>query len=323
MSPQSRANFSETTTFEPNGDGHGWSCNPCSSPSSVAEIAWAANTAYFSLHKIESAASQVERPFANPLNQDNTSGGRKRSSPRLSSTFDEHSQPFLSSYGSAFLSGIFADIAEASEHPEEPDVLDEHKNTINPRVSKCAHFVESYLPPSKKSRSSDPTASIGGPTKSFLALAKLVTKGASSSTKASPPLLPVVSPRPNQSSINEQLFHDQVRELQNLAFPSLPHIPVTVSSSSCSSDEINAQAVTPRVPDQAERESSSYGWFISTDDDAFVDKQEALSTSIYTSNSSPDLAFKAFTAPNAENQDLEVQQALAADTIDDVLGDFF
>jgi hypothetical protein len=39
--------------------------------------------------------------------------------------------------------------------------------------------------------------------------------------------------------------------------------------------------------------------------------------------STDDLAFKAPTAPKATNYDAELEWAKAADTVDDVLGDFF
>jgi len=71
---------------------------------------------------------------------------------------------------------------------------------------------------------------------------------------------------------------------------------------------------------------SDFGWFVSTDDDAesALIKERAMSVS--TVPAFDDLAFKARTVAGAVEgtpQDSEVQQALAADTIDDVLGDFF
>jgi hypothetical protein len=98
-------------------------------------------------------------------------------------------------------------------------------------------------------------------------------------------------------------------------------MPVIISSNSCS-------VVTPRelgvdVPlEQEDEDSSSYGWFVSTDDDDEGMGCRKVSF-LSASTSDPDLAFKAVTAPEADNQDIEVQQALAADTVDDVLGDFF
>lgn len=73
---------------------------------------------------------------------------------------------------------------------------------------------------------------------------------------------------------------------------------------------------------QDEQEGPSYGWFVSTDDDmAEVSSMEGYVPATKVA----DLAFKAIspTPLNGSNQDVEVQQALAADTIDDVLGDLF
>lgn len=72
---------------------------------------------------------------------------------------------------------------------------------------------------------------------------------------------------------------------------------------------------------------SEYGWFVSTDDDEVSDLVRERAISVSTSVPAfDDLAFKARSASvagEAASQDTEVQQALAADTIDDVLGDFF
>ena len=69
--------------------------------------------------------------------------------------------------------------------------------------------------------------------------------------------------------------------------------------------------------------SETYGWFVEMEDDS----DEAVAAAgagidPYTA-SKHDLAFTAPTAPKAENYDAELQWATAADTVDDVLGDFF
>jgi hypothetical protein len=51
--------------------------------------------------------------------------------------------------------------------------------------------------------------------------------------------------------------------------------------------------------------------------------QEPAITAAYESRSTTDLAFQAPTAPKAENYDAELEWATAADTVDDVLGEFF
>lgn len=72
-------------------------------------------------------------------------------------------------------------------------------------------------------------------------------------------------------------------------------------------------------------DSPSFGWFVFTDVDETdsLNQSETFVASTFLPDSKPDLAFKIATAPSAEDQEIVVQQALAADTIDDVLGDLF
>lgn len=292
MSPQFRVPFlSEITTSCPGGDYGGSSCNACSSSHfSVAEITRASKASNI-IHTIRGSASDVETPRDTP-----TSLG-KRTSDFISST-DSPSQPepFLSSYGSAFLSGIFADIAEASEQAGDDAPLGYHESSFS-----------SFEPLTKKGRT--------GHAKSLFQLDSRAEGGV---TSASSPT--VVSPRPNSSPLKINLFNEQVRELQNLAFPSLPGLPVTVSSSSCTTATIGL-VVTPR-DEETDHDQDSFGWFVATDDD---DHEETVPASMFLPHTKPSiLAFQAAAAPKAsESVEIEVQQALAADTIDDVLGDLF
>ena len=58
-----------------------------------------------------------------------------------------------------------------------------------------------------------------------------------------------------------------------------------------------------------------------------MDNEDHRSNRFYAAptaaSSSTTLAFSAATAPNAVSHDAEVEWAKAADTVDDVLGDFF
>lgn len=308
MSPQSRATISDNTTFASRDDG--WSCNSCSGTSSVADLARAANMEY-ALHKIESESSSTP---ANPLmcQTGNENPSRKRSSAHISSS--PKNQPFLSSYGSAFLSGIFADIAQASDEdqPAEAIVASVHAETADTSSSEqCI----------KKARTTAST-SFRSQSKSYVALVGL-SEGAISEVQSPS----VVSPRFNMTK--NQVLNDQVRELQDMAFPSLPQIPITVSSSSCSTSSGENSSPRPSVDEEGvnrdEQDSPAYGWFVSTDDDVAVpmDQSVSSSASMFLPDTKPDLAFKAPAAPSEGNHDLVVQQALAADTIDDVLGDLF
>lgn len=320
MSPQSRATVvSNNTTFDDSRE-DGWPGNPCSGTSSVADITRAANVEY-ALHKIESESSATP---ANPLmmHQETTAGAasRKRSSARISSS--PKNQPFLSSYGSAFLSGIFSDIAQASSDDDDENQLFGSAASSQDGAHPVA--VDKANEPCQKKARISASTSFGRQPKSYTALGGLV-EGANSEL----PSPSVVSPRPNTSTLKIQLFNDQVQQLQDMAFPSLPQIPITVSSSSCSAAS-NA-VVTPRDEctmgemNEDQDPSESYGWFVNMDDDVIdTTTQNDPAASMFLPDTKPDLAFNAITAPSAPvNQEIEVQQALAADTIDDVLGDLF
>jgi hypothetical protein len=316
MSPQSRARstISENTGFtNPDDDRSG---NPCPGTSFVSVIARAANIKHahhLHIHKIESESSATP---VNPLNQASDGGtlpSPKRSSSRISSS--PKSQPFLSSYGSAFLSGIFADIAQASDDLPKLSSAVAQASAVQ-TANTCNE------PCTKKARTTALT-SFGRQLKSHIALDGLAEGVISEVHPSDAP------PRLNTSTHNIQNFNDQVRELQDMAFPSLPQLPTTVSSSSFSTASVPifspCSSVAVGGMDLDDQDSPSYGWFVSTDVDETdpPHRRETLVSSMFLPDSKPDLAFKTVTAPRAGNQDLVVQQALAADTIDDVLGDLF
>ena len=322
MSPQSRAATAITQhpNFASRDDGCCFSSNPCSGASSDADIARAAT-----LHKIESESSAT--PATLLLHHHQATRGakasllsRKRSSTRIS--MSPKNELFLSSYGSAFLSGIFADIGQASldDQPQDEDGADPATATADTGSEPC----------NKKARTTAST-SFGRQLKSYMALAGLA-EGTVGGEISAPH---VVSPRSNTLKI-QLVDDDQVQKLQDLAFPSLPHIPMAVSSSSCSLPSMHD--LSPRgdamkgVTNEEDEDTPSYGWFVSTDDaeaGTTDEDQDKSSSSMFLPDAKPDLAFSAAasesasTLASAGNQDLEVQQALAADTIDDVLVDLF
>lgn len=281
MSPQSRAPFSEITT----------SCldelpgNVCSlNLSSAWEDTGVSSS---SVHEITDTSSVDAGCVPGIL-------GKRGSDLISSNETPTSSQPFLSSYGSAFLSGIFADIAEVNQGDDDKsDDSDRLRKKIRP--SNPAFDV-------RKKSCRDLNTMGGG---------EVLTLPSSS----------IISPRSHKSTIKIELFNDQDRQLHNLAFPTLPGLPAAVSSSSCTTATAGA-VVTPRDA-ESEQEHESFGWFVATDDDG-ASADEATSPPSFLPVPKPDLAFQATdaTAPSKEG-DVEVQQALAADTIDDVLGDLF
>ncbi len=112
-----------------------------------------------------------------------------------------------------------------------------------------------------------------------------------------------------------------------------PRLPPTVSESSCNSNNLTQTSV--RAAQVNETLSSSniegeskdtYGWFVDTDLEEDSCRADAITAAQATCRASmdEDLSFKAFTAPKKTSElDDEVEWAKAADTVDDVLGDFF
>lgn len=121
----------------------------------------------------------------------------------------------------------------------------------------------------------------------------------------------VVSPRPDIQDV-------QVEQVQELAFPSLPHICSLTSLQDFSPSGVAMKGAT----NEEDQDLLSYGWFISMDEDetgtAEEDHKESSCPKFL-----PDTKHVLATAvaSQSSNQDLEIQQALAEDTIDDVLGD--
>jgi len=213
------------------------------------------------------------------------------------------------------LSGIFADIADVSDDQQPKISVADHGADLTATIT--AH--DNVSEPSPKKARILASTSFGRQPKSYTGLSGL-SEGAIS-VVSSPT---VVSPRPNTSTLDIRVFNDQVRELQDMAFPSLPQIPIAVSSSTCSSASHQASSPRNESIGGANQDGPAYGWFVSADvDDADSLDLNRSPSAMFLPNTKPDLAFKAISAPHAPNQDVEVQQALAADTIDDVLGDLF
>jgi len=123
-----------------------------------------------------------------------------------------------------------------------------------------------------------------------------------------------------------------------------PNLPATVSEHSCSFTTTNNLTQTavhavqvPEIPTQVQNAQSNvvqgkkrnakdcYGWFVETDqDDLLRNRAEAIAdASDKARTSSEDLSFSSVTSPKSLADNDELEWAKAADTIDDVLGDFF
>jgi hypothetical protein len=241
---------------------------------------------------------------------------------RKRSVSDERQGVVLSSYNSDFLSGIFADIAQAnsSSAQEDPDHSDPRLDNamsvkksrvdLHRSISRCA---KSYANLASQDKSKADL--FDGP-----ASKALVTKAAQdreSYHKTQEPSRPASLSYPLHCVSSASSNEDE--DLGKLAFP---HLPATVSDYSCGTSlSRNSSGQQLPVSDTAPavKENNSYGWFVEMEDE-----EQAPETHIDAYQATTGgLAFQAPTAPKAVNHDAEVEWAKAADTVDDVLGVFF
>lgn len=275
-------------------------------------------------------------------------GARSKSGARFSlrkrSIKDEREMVNLSSYNSDFLSGLFADVAKVSVlnefgiqqkrsseliAPDESDSPSTSASTEMPATKKLRLSMAKFT--SRNFRSSCMNLSVlTEEVKSPKGITEFFSISSSTATAKEPALerqdslefqlhcvSSTTSSEDTTSSSDESPKPQKtVVDAGKIAFP---HLPATVSDSSCSPgltrDKLDRQAST------SENETKeSFGWFVDLEGEASTPK---VSADLSYNAKSDDLAFQAFTAPKRVNDDAELEWAKAADTVDDVLGDFF
>ncbi|KAI2509549.1 hypothetical protein MHU86_4810 [Fragilaria crotonensis] len=222
----------------------------------------------------------------------------------------------LSTYNSDFLSGLFADIAKAN-------VVDEGLP------------VHNAPSPSKKSRVSM-TQSISRCEKSFANLHVVAHSIAGSKGYYKAPGTESVNlPLTRDDSLSYQLHcvssassnESESCRVADSGMVAFPHLPATISNSSCDHlARLTRRNTGQLLPDSETDPKESYGWFVNFDDDDshFPPLSRATAIPFSSPSSLNDLTFSAVTAPKgSSHHDAEVEWAKAADTVDDVLGDFF
>lgn len=259
-----------------------------------------------------------------PTLDDGAMGGSRRFNLRKR----ESSKMNMSSYNSAFLDDLFADVARVAQSDDEENPAEDASSTTEedmrfdltlPVKRSRVSLTKSFSRCARSYKNLAVEVSSPGGVDSFPFDATSVSKTCSPSMERMDSLhfqLNCVDPSRSPKSVKS------VVDIIDSAFP---HLPATVSDSSCSKQQDLTQ-----LPDQPVSESEtssdspkeSYGWFV--DLDTSDDDEEVVTDAYGRSASSTDLAFTAPTAPKrASNYDAEVEWAKAADTIDDVLGDFF
>lgn len=230
----------------------------------------------------------------------------------------------LTSVNSAFLCGLFADVAEVQtttvvpcadqgsvaeqlprpikrsrvsfrsmvRTPTALNLLDQSSSCV-PNTSSVMDLIDHALSPT----STTEIVKIQGGCIPFPQ-----DLSSSSSGKAGPPML--------KSRDNTPSSH------RSTDGPAFPHLPATISASSCNTLTRNLSDLQSSLAENSDKDS--YGWFVEMDGE-YNHETTPAPESVNTN----DLAFKAPTAPKASNYDAELEWAKAADTVDDVLGDFF
>lgn len=189
--------------------------------------------------------------------------------------------------------------------------------------------------------------------KSFHALGKLATEssdvctmsssnGEGSALRISELFFPELSTKATPSAKEDSKGNESALKIFNELF--VPNLPVTVSNNSCQPSNL-ASPYTASCDDRGFRRVSitsneevvkgcsgssnptsgeGYGWFVQTDSDDSGPAREIAQSVYGSSDSSKDeLAFRAPVAPKRDDDQAELEWAAAADTVDDVLGDFF
>ena len=202
---------------------------------------------------------------------------------------------------SAFLSGLFADVALFGNNKEQ----DSSKRSIR---DDTRLDPQAQGPITKKSR---------------LSLAHSISRCAMSVKNLEGLVSPTAcdtdyfDPIVRQDSLHLQLSCVGCGSDSISSAIAFPHLPATVSQSSCGGLTRNLSDLQSSV---AENETAeTYGWFVEVDADGPCN----VIKDPYQDAAKNTLAFSAATAPCADDHADEVEWAKAADTVDDVLGDFF
>ena len=231
----------------------------------------------------------------------------------------------LTSVNSAFLCGLFADVAEAQSSDVVPCTFKDSESSRplkRSRVSLNRSMVRTATTLDLVGQSAgEPSAP------SLPSILDLIDQALSpTSTTEIIKVQGTFVPLPEDlNSTTRKTGSSALKARDNTSSPAqanegpvFPQLPATISATSCN------PTLTRKVSDlqtshTENTEKESYGWFVEMDEEYAHDAAPAYEN-LSRSN---DLAFKAPTAPKAENYDAELAWAKAADTVDDVLGDFF
>lgn len=240
----------------------------------------------------------------------------------------------LSSYNSDFLSGLFADVAKANVLSQF-EIVEKKRGAACIETSSEDEASQPTIPNKKirlslnrclsRARASQMNLSeLADSLPSPRAVHEFPCATTCTSTPSRDVATPTTSSIPKQDSLAFQLScvsesSTCVGDAARFAFPKLP---TTISDASCGMGLTRARLVRQATSPENETKES-FGWFVDLDDNKTPPTTASGSAGIASIVSSDNLAFQAQTAPKGKQDEAELEWAQAADTVDDVLGDFF
>lgn len=308
---------------------------------SNSELAQATATAFSNIQRLDADLPPTSAVDINPLD-DRRQISRKRSA----SGDSDFSRITFPNCSVNFLSAIFDDIAKA-----QADTITDinFEGTDNPISSSPSYLDSGIIPHKNKKFRSCLSRSLSRCGKSFKNLPAAftsysaatvsteVTQVTDLSSQISPrsgedPDFEPQSPIPTDHVIVTSHFPDAASIIDQVLSSNIPFpkLPATVSEQSCSPP--NNKNVIQTVDNAAQGVGRKkrplkdcYGWFVETDEDEQLrNRAEAIADASVKTRASPDdLSFSAITALKSVVADDDLEWAKAADTVDDVLGDFF
>lgn len=257
----------------------------------------------------------------------------------------------LSSYNSDFLNGLFEDVARATDCNVPPPCCAESSKRSSDLISDSdiGSVEELEMTPQRKAKKSR-TNSIVSPYSfrtSTFDLCSLEKQATSDATDADTDNTPAKSKNSQEEECSQDIRRTQdslafqlncvsrsdedctnnnissaIPAVEDAAKMAFPNLPATVSDSSCNSGLTRANLVRQASNPENNSTKESFGWFVDLD---VNDNNQTPETNMFLpyAVSTDSLAFQAPTAPKRVNDDAELEWAQAADTVDDVLGDFF
>lgn len=263
----------------------------------------------FSNEALSLVKSNLGSRYALPTLENTSKGGSRRLALRKRTIGAVPESVNLSSYNSAFLSGLFADVAKVSDSSTDECIV-----STNSQSDFGSEIHLESQSSNKRSRVTNVKSltRIKRSRKSFTGLHTIDYKKAPA--KCSVDGLNSLHYQLNELGGN--IINTSSACVSDIGTSAFPKIAASVSDPSCNKDLTRNDDIALSVIENPLKES--YGWFVVMDDgENHHDYVDPYSTA------TADLAFTASTAPKRNKLHEEVEWAKAADTVDDVLGDFF